>query len=216
MAQYALGVDVAEGVAQDASCIIVIDVTKGLHVATFWDNLIDVDNFAVEIYKAGNFYNKAAVCVESNNHGKAVLSLLGGAVGGFAYSNLYRRYEFDSYRQVRTKTLGFLTNSQTKPRIIENLKSALKTGEILTHDKSLILELSAFIRDERGRLGSKGSDHDDRVMAFALAWEQARLLIENRKITQQYESRPQSYDPNTGFPTNYSSSYENSDSSDYE
>lgn len=198
---YAMGSDVAEGVGADASCCSIIDVNTGYHVATYWSNMVDVDNYASELYKGGNWYNKAFNCIESNNHGHAVIALMGGAVGSLAYPNLYRRIEYDEYTAKKSKVIGFKTTASTKPRIIENLKAALRTGDLITQDRETILELSSFVRDQKnGRMGAKGKAKDDRVMALALAWEQAQILKENLKVTRQAEAPHTKYDPMTGFP----------------
>ena len=200
---YAIGVDVAEGVGRDASCAHVLNCTTGFLAATYWSNLVDVDNYAAELFKFGTYYNKANMCIEANNHGSAVIALMGGAVGGLAYPNLYKRIVFDEYTQKRGKQIGFKTTQSTKPRIVENLKAALRDGELVLRCKHTIQELGSFIIDERtGRVGAGGSAKDDRVMALALAWEQARLIKENEKYTSEgsQDSVNITYDPSTGFP----------------
>ncbi len=201
MGVYAIGADVAEGIGGDASCAVVLDCTNGMHMATYWSNTVDVDNYSAELYKLGSWYNRAMICIESNNHGHAVIALMGGAVGSLAYPNLYKRIEYNEYTAEKKKTIGFRTSAQSKPRLIENLKSALKSGDIVTLDKELIQELSSFVKDAKtGKMGAKGKAHDDRAMALALAWEQARLIKENLNITGGSELPEQHYDPMTGFP----------------
>ena len=204
---YAIGVDVAEGVGGDASCISVVDCGTGLHVASYWNNLIDTDNFAVEIYKLGHWYNRAFICIEANNHGHAVISNLSGTVGGFAYPNLYKRIKYDEYTQKKGKVIGFESTRQMKTHIIENLKSALKMGDLITFDRYTIQELGSFVCDfKTGRLSAQGNSKDDRVMALALAWEQARLIRDGQKITNDRDLPSLKFDPHTGFPM--SDSYE--------
>lgn len=198
---YAIGADVAEGIGADASCAAVIDCGTGMHVASYWSNTIDVDNYATELFKLGTWYNRAFLCIEQNNHGNGIIALLGGSVGSLAYPNLYKRIEYNEYTAKRSKTIGFRTTASTKPRIIENLKSALKSGETITQDRYTIMELGNFVRDEKtGRIGSKGNAKDDRVMAYALAWEQAHILIENKKVTDDSFVPQTRYDSSTGFP----------------
>jgi hypothetical protein len=198
---YAIGADVAEGTNSDASCASVIDCRTGMHVACYWSNNIDTDNYAVELYKLGHWYNKAFICIEANNHGHSVISHLSGAIGGLAYPNLYKRMTFDQFTQKRTKTVGFHTNAQTKPFLIENLKKALKLGDLITADGYTIREMNGFIRDNTtGRLGAPGRAHDDRVIALALAWEQARILAEGSRITEESSGPSIKYDASTGFP----------------
>lgn len=197
---YAIGADVAEGVNKDASCAQVIDCTTGLHVATFWSNNADIDEYAAELYKGGHYFNKAGICIEANNHGNGIIAHLGGALGGLAYPALYKRITFDEYTQKRTKQIGFHTGPTTKPRLIGNLNQALKSGELITRDKYTINELNCYTKDSKtGKMGAKGSSHDDRVMALALAWEQARLIIEAKAATS-YNTPTQNYDKATGFP----------------
>lgn len=204
---YAIGVDVAEGVGGDASCASIIDCGTGLHVASYWNNLIDTDNFAVEIYKLGNWYNRAFICIEANNHGHAVIAHLSGAIGGLAYPNLYKRQTYNEFTQKRTKTIGFDSKANTKPFLIENLKSALKMGDLVTLDRYTIQELGSFVKDVKtGRLAAKGNSKDDRVMSIALAWEQARLIRDGQKVTQERDVPVMKFDPQTGFPL--SDSYE--------
>lgn len=201
MEQYSMGVDTAEGIGGDASCVQVISIDSGQHVASYWNNSIDVDSFAAEVYKLAHYYNKAWTILEINNHGHALATHLTGALGGLAYPNLYKRVTFDEFTQKRTKTVGFKTTTGTKPRLIENLKSAFRDGELVTFDKYTLRELGSFLIDKKtGRMGAKGSAHDDRVMALALAWEQARQIKESQTVTQQSYSVPRQYDPATGFP----------------
>lgn len=199
--QYAIGADVAEGVNQDASCAQVIDCKTGRHVACYWSDAADIDNYAAELYKLGHYYFKAEICIESNNHGNGVIALMGGSVGGLAYSNLYKRVVYEEFTQKRSKIIGFKTTSITKPRIIENLKNALRDGEVTTNDKHTIQELGNYVRDAKtGKTGAKGTSHDDRVMALALAWESARIIRENSSFVSQQQLPEVHYDPMTGFP----------------
>jgi hypothetical protein len=198
---YAIGADVAEGVGGDASVACVVNCNSGMHIATYWSNSVDIDTFSSELYKLGSWYNKAFLCIEANNTGNGVIALLGGAVGALTYPNLYRRMEYNEYTQRKMKTIGFRTMSNTKPRLLGNLNAALKSGDLVTYDKDTIQELSSFVRDSKtGRLAAKGNAHDDRVMALALAWEQARLLRDGLKYSSGNSLPAREYDPMTGFP----------------
>lgn len=200
MQQYVIGADVAEGVGGDASCAQVIKVDNGTVVAQYWSNIADIDNYAAVLWKLGKYYNTASLCIEANNHGNGVIAHLGGSLGGLAYPNLYRRVQYDHFTQKRSKVIGFKTSVQTKPRLIENLKSALRDGELSTYDKYTLLELGNYIMDERGRMAAKGSGRDDRVMSLALAWEQFLHTRESSQYGILKETPEVQYDPNTGFP----------------
>lgn len=197
--QYVIGADVAEGVGKDASCAQVLDFKTGVHVASFWSDAIDVDTYAAELVKLGNFYNRAFICVESNNHGNGVIAHLGGSFSGLAYPNLYKRYEYDEFTRKQKRTIGFKTTTATKPKLIENLKAALRDGEVTTFDKFTIQEICGFIRDDKGKIGAKGKAHDDRVIALALANEQRLVLKSNTSTDHEYIPQMK-FDPSTGFP----------------
>lgn len=199
---YCVGADVAEGVGKDASVAQVIKVEEGIHIASFWSNVIDPDNFAAELVKLGYYYNTAQIIPEENSAGLAVISHLSGNLGGYAYPNLYRRRYYDEYAQKETQKIGFRTNQQTKSRILENLKAAFRDGKLVTYDKELRLEMGSFKRDEKtGKLAAKGNAHDDRVMAMALAWEGAMPMREAAAITSATNQPQMQFDPVTGFPT---------------
>jgi hypothetical protein len=198
---YAIGADVAEGIGGDASCAAVLDCSNGVHVASYWSNSSDIDTYAAELYKLGIWYNKAFINVEANNHGNGVIAILGGSAGSLAYSNLYRRIEYNEFTAKRTKIIGFKTGPNSKPRLIGNFKAAMKAGEVTTYDRYTIQELGSFCKDQKtGKLGAKGNAHDDRVMALALAWEQARLIIEGSVATKNSHVSNIKYDTSTGFP----------------
>lgn len=196
---YAIGADVAEGINRDASVAQVIDIKRGIHVASYWSNGIDVDALAMELFKLGTFYNKAEICIEANNHGHAVISHLTAAAGGLAYPYLYKRIIYDEFTQKKDKAVGFKTTSVTKPRIIENLKSALRDGDLVTYDPDTIKELGSFVIDNKsGKMGAKGNAKDDRVMALALAWEQVIQVREFQNNQPSSYSSSQPYDLLTG------------------
>lgn len=202
---YAIGADVSEGINQDASCAQVVDCTTGLLVANYHSSSVDADNYAAELYKLALFYNNAYICPEVNNQGHVVISHLSGQLGGLAYNRIYKREGFDEFLRKKTKVLGFKTTVQTKWRLIENLKSALRDGDFLIYDRQTILELNNFIRDEKsGKMGAQGSAQDDRVMALALACEQYKIIKdrldkEDNDVDTGTSYAPR-YDPMTGFP----------------
>lgn len=199
---YAIGVDTAEGVNKDASVAQVLDINTGVLVANYWGNAIDDISFAELIYKLGLYYNRATLCIEQNNTGNGVIAAISGGIGGLAYPNLYRRKVYDEFTQRETRQIGFKTTSSTKPRLLANLKKAHTNGEIVIKDRLTCGEFTLFRRDERtGKLGAIGSDHDDRIMALALAYEQYRLLEDSVKLSNSNTNyQPTKYDEMTGFP----------------
>ena len=163
-AVYAIGADVAEGLARgDYSTAHVIDAKSGLVVA-HWHGHVDPDKFGEEVlYALGFFYNEALIGVESNNHGLTTLTSLNKA----NYINLYRQRRLNQRHAEATEALGWRTTTLTKPLAIDELNASLRDGELDLRCEYTIAELKTFVRDDNG--STHGSPHDDRVMSLAIA-----------------------------------------------
>jgi len=163
-AVYAIGADVAEGLARgDYSTAHVIDAKSGLVVA-HWHGHVDPDRFGEDIlYSLGFFYNEALIGVESNNHGLTTLTSLNKS----NYSNLYRQRRLTQRHADSTEILGWRTTTLSKPLAIDELNANLRDGVLDLRCEYTIAELKTFVRDDNGSM--HGSPHDDRVMSLAIA-----------------------------------------------
>lgn len=196
---YVIGADPAGGVGQDMGAAYVKDCESGKLVARIWGD-ITPDDFAKELFKLANYYNKAYICVEANNHGQIVLHVL----KEMGYRNLYKRAAIDEMTSKPTKKIGFLTTNQSKILITEKLKTAAKEGKLIILDRDLIAEMSTFMQvtSKTGssvkREASVGC-HDDLVMAAALTEEMHsnRPLDSSEDLSQEH--RTYTIDPDTGF-----------------
>jgi hypothetical protein len=196
---YAIGADPAGGLGQDRAGAYVKDVKSNKIVARIWGDIAPAD-FARELYKVANFYNKAFMCVEANNHGQVVLHVL----KEMGYRNMYKRSTIDELTNKPTKKIGFVTTSQSKILITEKLKNAAKEGTFVILDRELISEMSTFVQvtSKTGtsvrREASVGC-HDDLVMAAALTEEMAST----RPVDLDNEHTPMNedyvVDAETGF-----------------
>jgi len=69
---------------------------------------------------------------------------------------------------LRNRIEGFDTTRKTRPEILSNLQAALYRGDLRLIDHEILVdEMNAF-KHRHGKL--KGKDHDDTVMALAIAW----------------------------------------------
>jgi hypothetical protein len=162
---YYIGADVSMGVrGGDWSVAQVMDAKKRL-VATYRAQ-IHPDYFAEVLNHLGYFYNTAKVVVESNNHGILTCSRLGK---DYAYPNFYTEISVDKLTERETVKLGFHTTVKTKPLVIDQLRAALREGEIEIHDKITIRELMTYIVTESGNMEAEQGCHDDCVMSLAFA-----------------------------------------------
>ena len=161
--KYVIGADVAEGLSHgDYSVAEVISVKTGRVVAK-WRGHVDPDTFGDEtLYDLARWYNRALVGVEVNNHGYATCQALKKR-----YGNQYMRTSYDERQNIQSRRLGWRTDVKSKRLAIDELRSALRDGEIKLHDAECVGELQTFVRGDDGKM--HGSPYDDQVMALAIA-----------------------------------------------
>jgi len=169
-AAYVIGADVAEGIElsagtgeRDNSCVQVLHRGR-LEQAACWTGKIDPDVLADIIAFLAERYNGAFVGVEANNHGLTTITALKGRC-----PRMYRRERFDERSRIRTRKLGWLTTSRTRPMMIYTLASAIRDGEIAINEAATVAELMTFVYDRNGHMNAQEGCHDDRVFALAVA-----------------------------------------------
>lgn len=162
---YGIGADVAEGLEHgDASCAHVIDVTTGVVVAVYHARR-DTTTFGEDLCKLGWWYNDALIGPEANGPGLAVIK----TIQHNGYRRLYRSRQMASVREKgsRQERYGWLTRSNTKFLMIEELRRSLHDKTTIVYDEETMVELKTYVRDGKG--GMNGSPFDDRVVSLAIA-----------------------------------------------
>jgi hypothetical protein len=163
--EYVIGADVAEGIAEDFSVATVMDKSTHQTVARFRGDMEPAD-FGEYLSLLGRWYNNALIGAEINNHGLTTVQRLRDV----GYSNLYRReMGIDERYEEYTSKLGWRTDVRTKPLMIDGLSEAISTDQIIDLDKIFIRECMTYIRDPRGRTNAQEGQHDDTVIATAIA-----------------------------------------------
>lgn len=175
--EYVIGADVAEGIEEDYSVATVMDRASHQTVARFRGDMEPAD-FGEYLAMLGKWYNHALIGAEINNHGLTTVQRLRDV----GYDNLYRReMGIDERYEEYTSKLGWRTDVRTKPLMIDGLSEAISTNQIIDYDKIFIRECMTYVRDLRGRTNAQTGQHDDTVMATAIALQ----LFEWNPITQQ-------------------------------
>ena len=166
--EYVIGGDVAEGLAHgDYSVAEVID-TITMETVARWRGHKDPDKFGELLGALGTYYNYALIGVEVNNHGLTTIQKLRDTF----YTNLYKRDKgYDEDFEEPTSNLGWKTDVRTKRLAIDDLVRIIRDGLNKDPDKVFIDEAFAFVRDERGRMNAEEGEHDDTVMAKAIAFQ---------------------------------------------
>lgn len=150
---YVIGIDPAEGnPTSDDSAACVLDCDSGEECACIAGKF-DPSTIARYADMVGEWYNRAALMVERNNHGHAVLLWL---------------KEFSSLRVIRGLDghPGWLDNARGKALLYDNCADMVRDGETSIHSFDLMMQLQAISGAD---LRAPDGDHDDLADAYALA-----------------------------------------------
>lgn len=166
--EYAIGADVAEGLATgDYSVAEVVD-TITMETVARWRGHIDPDQFGEVLGALGCHYNYALIGVEVNNHGLTTIQKLRDTF----YTNLFKREKgYDEDFEEPTSNLGWKTDMRTKRMAVDALIEIIREGINKDPDKVFIEEAFAYVRDDRGRTNAEEGEHDDTVMAKAITFQ---------------------------------------------
>lgn len=153
---YLVAVDPAGGGTDgDYAAVEVIDMQTGLQCAELEEHLTPLET-AMAAADLAREYGNALLAVERNNHGSGVLAHLEGFCG---YDRLYRQ----------DGQLGFLTSTLTRPRMLARLDAVLVESPQSFTSERLLRECRNFVRHTNGRAEAGAGEHDDCVMAMAIA-----------------------------------------------
>jgi|SRR5581483_1288211 len=159
---YVIGADPAEGnPTSDDSALEVTDALTGEEVAAL-ANKFQPEIFGAHIDAIGRFFNHAAVLVERNNHGHAVLLWL-------KQNSKLRRIKGPDGKD------GWNSTSVTNALLYDYAATAFRERTALLHNFATQTQLSLI---EGASLSAPEGEHDDRADALALS-----LMGRNRKYT---------------------------------
>ena len=190
---YVIGADVAEGVEEDYSAATVMDKSTHQTVARFRGDMEPAD-YGEYLALLGRWYNHALIGPEINNHGLTTVQRLRDV----GYDNIYRRESgVDERYEEYTSKLGWRTDVKTKPLMIDGLSEAISSDQLIDYDKIFIRECLTYIRDARGRTNAQLGQHDDTVIATAIAlqlfeWNPimaTRMTIKSKLPSQYLNAR---------------------------
>jgi hypothetical protein len=154
--RYIVAVDPAGGGTQgDYSAAQVIDSQTGLQCAELQTHstVLETAEAAANLARE---YGNALIAVERNNHGSAVIAYLRSVCH---YDHLFQQGGQD----------GWLTTSISRPQMLASLASALVETPVIFSSRRLLMECRSFVRKENGRMEAQAGEHDDCVLAMAIA-----------------------------------------------
>lgn len=162
--QYLAAADPAGGGAEgDYAAVEVIDLDTGLQCAELRAHLPPLE-LARAAAALAREYNHALLAVERNNHGSGVLAYLESVC---RYERLYRTGG-QAGGQAEGQA-GWLTSATTRPAMLGRLASALVETPGSFASERLLRECRSFVRHANGRAEAQAGEHDDCVMAMAVA-----------------------------------------------
>ncbi len=161
-APYVIGGDTA-GTGSDWFTAQVLDNTTGKQVAVLRHQFDEV-LYARQLYCLGVYYNRALLAPEVNFSTYPVQEL-----ERLEYPRMYQREIPDTFTGALRKAYGFATTSKTRPAIVAGLVTVMLEAPELVIDADTLGEMLTFVYDERHHPGAAAGEHDDLVMALAIA-----------------------------------------------
>jgi len=187
---YVCGIDIAEGVGENASVMQILDVTDLTNikqVAVYHNNKISPYNFTTKVYEILQHWGSPPVAIERNNCGAQVVDNLYNDHG---YSNLIH---FAPKASSTYNRLGVIAHTNTKYKGVMNMRYWInELRAVKINDIKTLNELKTFVRYPNGTWAAKKEVQcfDDRVMS--LIWS---LIVLESSITEKYFEVTQ-YDDN--------------------
>ena len=179
--KYVIGVDVAGGHEKgDFSVASVLRTRTNEYVARIRARIAP-DLFAQEVLRLGHRYNDAQIGVERTMHGHTVLHILLQA----NYPNLYYHQDYDSFTQLMSTQVGWITTGKTKPIMVDTMSAAIRSGDIILWSENLLDEASGYIWEGQKAKKSPGA-FDDELDAFMIALQLRELMPITE--TQRYKT----------------------------
>lgn len=163
-APYVIGADTS-GSGMDFWAAKVIDNMTKKTVATLHKQNLDADKFTEQLICLGQLFHDALISIEINLSPYPIIAL----TRKYNYVNVYMRERYDKTYDERTKEPGFLTNKATKPAAIDNLVMLFRDMPDIECDPDTLHEMAVFVRKENGKMEAVEGEHDDLVMALAIA-----------------------------------------------
>ncbi len=168
--RYLVAVDPAGGGTEgDYTAIQVIEMDGALQCAELRAHLspLETARLAAELAQE---YGQALLVVERNSLGAGVLAYVQSVCG---YPRLY-----ESGGQA-----GFLTSQVTRSKMVGDLGAALVETPRIFSSERLLRECRSFVRLPGGGTGAQAGEHDDCVMAMAMALAvREEQLLNNRRL----------------------------------
>lgn len=179
---YVAGVDTAEGIGGDYSCIKILDITdlrEIIEVAEYYNNMIPVAEFSNTCYEILSHWGQPLACIERNNQGGQVADRLGLDYG---YDKIVCWGGSLAGRKNK-ELLGMISSRNTKIRACANARYYYgEKGVVVFRNGDSLEEIyKDFVKQANDSWAAISGRHDDRSMA--LIWA---LMILDKELVEDY------------------------------
>lgn len=184
---YAVGVDVGEGLNQNATVVQILNVSDLTNItqdAIYYSKKISPYNFAIKLHDILQQWGRPPVLIERNGCGAQVVDSLKYNLG---YENIVtwgtKGAIADNFK-INDKS-GIISHQNSKSEGITNMRYFLNELRVIKlRDYKTLLELKDFIRHPNGTWsGRTANTLDDRVMS--LVW--AIAILQNDICRKYYD-----------------------------
>lgn len=165
---YVMGGDPSDGTGGDFADLDVWDKETLEQVAQLHTNSMRPDQLAEVAAALGWFYNEAFIGIE-NNMLTCILFLVK------IYSRYYMDVRIDKKTQVRTKTLGYSTNTKTRDPMIDEFVAAWEEGLLTINSAVTFAEMKTFVKKENGKREHATGKKDDALFGAFIALQMRKL-----------------------------------------
>lgn len=179
---YVVGVDVSEGIGQNASVIQIFDLrdlSNIEQVACYHNTNINPINFTQKLYEILLQWGSPPALIERNNCGAQVVEQL---YYNFRYANCVTFSAGTG--KVKANRVGVMAHTNTKYRMVVNMRYFVnELRSVNIRDIETLIEIKNFIKYPNGKWAAKPGINmlDDRVMSMGWA-----LIILDNELVQKY------------------------------
>jgi hypothetical protein len=181
---YVVGVDIAEGLGQNASVIQILDLkdlTNIEQVAVYHSTEINPFHFTQKLYEILLQWGSPPALIERNNCGAQVVEQL---YFNLRYANVVTYGA--NQGKIKNNKVGVLAHTNTKYRCITNMRYFVnELRSVNIREIETLIEIKNFVKYPNGKWAAKPGINmlDDRVMA--LGW--ALMVLDNEVVQRYYE-----------------------------
>jgi len=173
--EYTIGIDTMEGTQADPDNpksnydyhgVSVFDRDTG-EISAIYLGRGNQRDLGEQCVVGAKWYNEAWVAPELPM-GMVVLDILKES----GYDKIYQRQMADEQRiESDSLNLGWRTTVLTRPKMVDNFKTAFNDGDIKVYSRDLLEEMNTFVYDKRGTPRHRPGKHDDLLFASMIAFQ---------------------------------------------